>query len=268
MIVTAQSLAELCATTMPDEGLTLGEIEHVCFGPGNEVIGDLDGAIAFTISHFGGHVALWILLVAVRPEVQGKGRGTALVEAALARARELGATTAHLASSVPRYLWPGVEIANTRAGALFERTGFERDAVAVNMTIPTSFRLAAPEGIIIEREETARASTFASRMYPHWRDELAIAVERGTAFAARDAFGETIGFGCHSCNRTAWIGPMATNPDFQHGGVGSAVLGAICADLGARGHASGEIAWVSNYRFYGKCGATVSRVFQGGRRRL
>ncbi|GIU87149.1 MAG: hypothetical protein KatS3mg009_1664 [Acidimicrobiia bacterium] len=30
-----------------------------------------------------------------------------------------------------------------------------------------------------------------------------------------------------------------------------------------RGHATGEIAWVSNLRFYGKCGATVSRVFRG-----
>ena len=80
-----------------------------------------------------------------------------------------------------------------------------------------------------------------------------MAVEHGTAFAARDADGATIGFGCHSCNRAGWIGPMATDPDAQHGGVGSAVLGAVCADLDARGHATGEIAWVSNLRFYGKC---------------
>ena len=57
---------------------------------------------------------------------------------------------------------------------------------------------------------------------------------------------------------------MATDPDAQHGGVGSAVLAAVCADLDARGYTAGEIAWVSNLRFYGKCGATVSRVFQGG----
>jgi hypothetical protein len=46
------------------------------------------------------------------------------------------------------------------------------------------------------------------------------------------------------------------------------VLAAVCADLAARGHAAGEIAWISNLRFYGKCGATVSRVFQGGHRAL
>jgi hypothetical protein len=50
--------------------------------------------------------------------------------------------------------------------------------------------------------------------------------------------------------------------------VGSAVVAAICADLEQRGAATGEISWVSNLRFYGKCGATVSRVFMGGRLRL
>jgi hypothetical protein len=58
---------------------------------------------------------------------------------------------------------------------------------------------------------------------------------------------------------------MATEPARQHGGVGSALLAAVCADLDAHGVTTGEIAWVSNLRFYGKCGATVSRVFQGGR---
>ncbi len=61
---------------------------------------------------------------------------------------------------------------------------------------------------------------------------------------------------------------MATDPTLQHGGVGSAVLGALCADLAARGVTTGEVAWVSNLRFYGKCGARVSRVFLGGRKTL
>jgi hypothetical protein len=39
----------------------------------------------------------------------------------------------------------------------------------------------------------------------------------------------------------------------------------VCVDLEARDCATGEIAWVSNLRFYGKCGARVSRVFLGGK---
>jgi ribosomal protein S18 acetylase RimI-like enzyme len=61
---------------------------------------------------------------------------------------------------------------------------------------------------------------------------------------------------------------MATDPDGQHRGIGSAVLAAVCADLQARGCPAGEISWVSNLRFYGKCGARVSRVFMGGRLKL
>ncbi len=58
---------------------------------------------------------------------------------------------------------------------------------------------------------------------------------------------------------------MATDPTLQHGGVGSAVVAALCADLAERGCPTGEISWVSNLRFYGKCGARVARVFLGGK---
>ena len=50
---------------------------------------------------------------------------------------------------------------------------------------------------------------------------------------------------------------MATDPTLQHGGVGSARARRRCAPISQRvGFASGEIAWVSNLRFYGKCGAS------------
>jgi predicted N-acetyltransferase YhbS len=206
-----------------------------------------------------------VLLVAVEPGAQGRGAGKGLVREACERAKAKGARSMHLGDAVPRYVWPGVEIANTRASMLFETLGFTRDLVGINMDISTSFRRAAPPGVVVEREVGDGAVEFASREYPHWVEELSAGIEKGTAFAARRLDdGATIGFSCHSVNRRAWIGPMATQPDRQHGGVGSALLAAVCEDLDARGVATGEVAWVSNVRFYGKCGATVSRVFQGG----
>jgi GNAT superfamily N-acetyltransferase len=181
------------------------------------------------------------------------------------RARELGARDLLLASAVPRYLWPGVDVCNTRVGMLLETCGFERDWVGTNMAIDTTFRRPPPPGVVVERETGNGAHEFAERAYPYWVPELDRAVMLGTAFAARDAQGATIGFGCHSVNRFGWIGPMASDPTLQHGGVGSAVVAALCADLEARGCAVGEISWVSNLRFYGKCGARVSRVFLGGK---
>jgi GNAT superfamily N-acetyltransferase len=253
---------------MPEEQLTAGELARICFGEGDEVVGDGQAAAAYTMKRFGDYVAGWLLLVAVQPDAQGQGAGKDLVREACARAKGNGAQAMHLANAIPRYVWPGVDLTNTRAGMLFETFGFTLDLVGINMAIPTTFRRDPPPGVMIEREQGDGAVEFAAREYPNWVEELAHAVTNGTAFAARRDDGATIGFACHSVNRRAWIGPMATEPSRQHGGVGSALLAALCADLAAGGIASGEISWVSNLRFYGKCGATVSRVFQGGRLEL
>lgn len=264
----ADQLAGLCAAAMPAERLTRDELEYLCFGPTDEIIGDERGAAVLQMQQFGEHRAAWLTLVAVDPGAQENGLGKELVRTVAARSKELGARELFLASAIPRYLWPGVDLMNTRAGMLLETLGFEREWVGTNMAIPTDFRRPPPANIVVERETGTGAYEFATRVYPHWVSELDRAVTLGTAFAARDAHGATVGFGCHSVNRFGWIGPMATDPELQHGGVGSAVVAAICADLEQRGAATGEISWVSNLRFYGKCGATVSRVFMGGRLRL
>jgi mycothiol synthase len=264
--LTPDALAALCDAAMPHERLTPRELTRICFGEGDAVIGDEHGAAAYTMKTFGEYVAAWLLLVAVAPDRQGNGDGKALVHAVCDAAKAQGAQAVHLANAIPRYVWPGVELTNTRAGMLCETLGFTMDLVALNMAIDTSFRREPPAGVLVERETGAGAVDFAARVYPNWVEELSWAVAHGTAFAARrQDDGATIGFACHSVNRRAFIGPMATQPDRQHGGVGSALLAAVCADLAADAVATGEIVWVSNLRFYGKCGARVSRVFQGGR---
>jgi predicted N-acetyltransferase YhbS len=259
------TLAALCEAAMPAERLTAEELAYLCFGDDDEVIGDERATAVLQTQRFGEHLGAWLTFVAVHPAEQSRGRGQELVHAVAERARQLGARDLLLASAVPRYLWPGVDVCNTRVGMLLETCGFERDWVGTNMAIDTAFRRDPPPGVVVERETGPGAHDFADRLYPYWTPELDRSVTLGTAFAARDAQGATIGFGCHSVNRFGWIGPMATDPTLQHGGVGSAVVAALCADLAGRGCATGEISWVSNLRFYGKCGARVSRVFLGGK---
>lgn len=271
--MTPDALAELCDAAMPEEQLTAAELAHLCFGANDggdsdEVFGDEHGAAVMQVQRFGEHVAAWLVLVAVHPKRQSQGLGKELVGAVIDRATELGAHDVLLASAIPRYLWPGVDTANTRVGMLLESLGFERDWIGINMAIDTSFRRPPPVGVTVELETGPGAHDFAAAAFPHWVPELDRAVALGTAVAARADDGRTIGFACHSVNRAGWIGPMATDPTLQHGGVGSAVLAGLCADLELRGIATGEISWVSNLRFYGKCGARVSRVFLGGRRTL
>jgi GNAT superfamily N-acetyltransferase len=261
----ADALTALCDAAMPEEHLTRDELSYLCFGERDEVFGDEQGAAVLQTMTFGEYVAAWLILVAVAPAAQEKGRGKDLVHAVVERARALGAEDLLLASAIPRYIWPGVDLANTRVGMLLESCGFSREWLGLNMAIDTSFRRDPPDGVIVERETGTGAHDFAAAAYPNWVPELDRSVSLGTAFAARDTSGRTIGFGCHSVNRAGWIGPMATEPDRQHGGVGSAVVAAVCADLASRGCRTGEISWVSNLRFYGKCGARVSRVFMGGK---
>lgn len=266
--MTPERLAALCNRALPGERLTTEELTEVCFGDGDAVLGDETGAAAYRVARLGAHVAAWLTLVAVDPAHQGRGIGTRLVTDVSDRVRAEGATELHLGAAAPRFLWPGVDLHDTQAAAFFEGLGFTDDGVAINMEISTGFRRDPPPGVTVERDTSGAALDVCRRAFPHWEDELSRSISKGTAFTAFDPGGRPIGFSCHCANRAGWIGPMATDPEVGHVGVGSATLAAVCTDLAARGFETGEIVWVSNLRFYGKCGATVSRVFRLGRRTL
>jgi GNAT superfamily N-acetyltransferase len=265
--MTPEALTALCAAALPDEGLTVDDVATCCFGPDTEVLGDDCGAVVLAVKRARDHVTGWIVIVAVRPDAQGRGLGRELVELASARARSKGAAELHLGNAVPRYVWPGVDFAFTNALSLFEATGFEPYGAEFNMAIGTRFRRPVPSGVEIARERSDGAADLARAAFPHWEDEVVRSIARGTCFAAR-ADQTVIGFGCHSVNRAAWIGPMATDPKRRHEGVGHALLAALCADLADRGTTTADIAWVGPAGFYARAGARVSRVFRTARRLL
>jgi mycothiol synthase len=268
MTLGPEGLHALFATALPDEGLTLDDVTTCCSGPGSEIIGDEAGAVVVKFEDWGGYSAAWIIAMAVDPGVQRRGRGRGLVEAALAWARERGAHEVHLGTAIPRYLWPGVDFAFTGAICLFEAAGFETSGVAFDMAIPTTFRAETPAGVIVERELGDGAIDLCHRAYARWEDEVTRGIARGTVFSARDADGETIGFGAHSVNRHGLIGPMATDPDRRSRGVGNALLAAVAEDVGSRERTeTAQISWIGPARFYAKAGATVSRVYQNAKRR-
>jgi GNAT superfamily N-acetyltransferase len=259
--VDAAELAVLVHAALPDEGLSAADLETCCFGPDTEILGEHDAVAVVSSKQVGDLSVAWLLLVAVHPDGQRRGRGRSVLAAAVDQARARGAVELHLGNAFPRYVWPGVDFRFTAALALFESAGFEPNGAECNMAIATEFRADPPPGVTVERETGGAAVALARHQYPHWMDETERAVERGTCFAAR-ADGETVGLACHSVNRAGWIGPMATDPDRQHRGTGRALLGAVCADLEGQNRAEADIAWVGPIGFYAKCSARVGRVFR------
>lgn len=271
MTPTPAELADLCTEALPGDALTADDLMTCCFEDGGEVIGDRDGAAAFVVKRPPGVGAAtaWLLLLAVTPARQRSGHGRALVEQVIARCRDADVGELHTGNCAPRYVWPGVDLSSTAALACFQALGFEAYDHGLNMVLATSFRAPPPEGVSIERERGEDAIALARRCYPHWEDEVARGIVRGTTFAARARNGRTVAFACHSVNRRTWIGPMATDPERQHAGTGRALLGALAEDIAeSSGAATAEIAWVAPVPFYAKCGATAGRAFRIHRLRL
>ncbi len=266
--VTAAELADLVHAALPDEDLSAADLLTCCGGEGSVTIGDGDAAAVVNVARWSSVATpiAWILLLAVAPERQGEGRGRALVEEAAVYAREQGARELHLGNAIPRYVWPGVDFQLTAALSLFEACGFEPYGAEINMAIPTAFRAPVPEGAVLTVEDGDGAVQLATRVHPHWADEVQRATANGTCFVARDIHGATLGLACHSVNRRALIGPMATDPERQGLGIGTALLSTLCADIAEQyGVDEAEISWVGPVGFYAKAGARVSRVFRTAR---
>jgi GNAT superfamily N-acetyltransferase len=212
----------------------------------------------------------FIRLLAVHPEDRRNGRARVLLDAATGWLRDAGAADIYTGGEAPFYLWPGVDVRAADAVSFFEAAGYARLGAEMNMTCAADHRADPPTGVEVRRViEGAPVLAFVGRHWPNWRAEAERAVGLGTCFAATDAAGNVVGFIGHSVNRAGWLGPIGTDPARQHGGVGSALVAAVCADARDAGRDSVEIAWVGPVGFYVKAvGAVVSRTFLRMRSRI
>lgn len=260
-------LVTLADDTLAPENLSPDELAAGCWDDPGVVLGTAkgEGVLAGVVRAWDSYRIGFVSLVAVQPAARRLGLATALFDEFETWAFDQGAAEVRIGGGVPFYFWPGIDVRLTAMLCLAEAAGYEPDGLAVNLSCPTTFRAAPPEGIEVRRlvadEDVATALSFAEADHPEWVAELQRGIEQGGAFAAF-ADDEVAGFGCHSVCRAGWIGPMATSSRRRHGGVGSAVLGELCRDLMVAGFTDAEISWVGPVRFYVKAaGASVSRTF-------
>jgi GNAT superfamily N-acetyltransferase len=265
--VSPDDLLALVERALPGEGLSTDDLLAVCWdtdeGP-SVVLGDDAGAVSVAVRHGLGAVQL----LAVDPDAQREGRGRALLDEAAAWAFDNGAPYLMVGAAPPWYLWPGIDVRWTPALVLAESAGFEPQGAGLNMSCPTSVRIAPPEGVTIRRivddADAAAVVDLCRRAFaPAWKREAARGIEHGACHGAFDADGALLGFATHSVNRAGWFGPTGVDPERQRGGVGGPLLAACLQDLRVAGFERCEISWIGPVGFYAKAaGATVSRVFQ------
>ena len=268
----AADVARIVDRALPDECLAEDDLA-VCLWDETDpaiVVGlpGGEGVVAAVVRDVGQHRIAAVQLIAVLPEVRRRGHGRALLEHVRTWAfDEHNVLALHAAGGTPFYLWPGVDVRATEALCFFERSGFERLGAALNMSYPSSFRAPLPAGLVVlrvEHEREAKAClAFVARHWPQWVEETQRAVDRRSCLLVMDDNAAITGFGCHSVNRKGWLGPMGTDPDKRHAGLGKSLLGAIAADVHTAGMDSVEVSWLGPVGFYANgAGATMSRAFQ------
>jgi GNAT superfamily N-acetyltransferase len=265
----AGELARIFEEALPHEHLTEDELLACCWDDPGVVLADPDGegAVAAVTRPVGDGTHGWIKALAVTPGARRLGLGSRLVAAAETWSWDQGSGQVRWGDCGPFYLWPGIDVGFTAALCLAEVTGYFEQGAWLNMSCPTTFRSAPPDGVTVRRAladgDADAVLAVVREHYPWWEDEVVRGVEQGGTLGAFAEDGAAIGFGCHSVNRAGWVGPMGTDPARQSKGVGSAVLGELCKDLMVAGHRDAEIAWVGPVAFYAKAaGAAVSRVFR------
>jgi GNAT superfamily N-acetyltransferase len=266
----ASALCALVDATLPGEQLSADELVSACFDdpdpstvlalPGGE------GAIAAVVrASQDGRIA-HLMLIAVEPAAQGQGRGRRLLAAAEDWAfNVMGAGEVQAGGWSPFGLWPGVDVRWTRSLCLFEAAGYEGRQAGLTLSCPSTHRAPPPEGVAVRRAledvEAIAARRWSDTHLPGWGLQVERALDHGCCLVAL-AEAEIAGLVCHSVNRAGWIGPLAVSAHQRRRGIGRALLGAACADLGAAGLPDVQITTPTPVEFYARsAGASVSRVF-------
>jgi len=236
------------------------------------VLGTADAVGAAVIRTVAGRSIGHVRLVVVADPHRRTGLGRAMVETLEDWLACRGADEVQVGGEAPFYLWPGIDIRLTPALCLFEAVGYRERGSVCNLSCPSSFRSEVPAGVAVRRvltaDDAAQVTDVVERTWPWWSAEVARGIEHGACLAAWRG-DEVLGLGCHSVSRGGWIGPLATVPAAEGGGIGRAVLGRLCADIAVAGYRRAEIAWVGPIGFYARAAdAHVSRVFQSRSRRL
>jgi mycothiol synthase len=232
----------------------------------------------------------WITAFGVHPDWQGRGLGSALLDAALERLRGLGCKVVTISPYVPNYFTPGVDVnAYRRAVEFLSRHGFEVVSRPLSMRAElTGFRVPEPIAETAERLRQAgievRLSqpgdilpvlTFVKRHFSwDWYREasevfrdLFAADPRHVGMLVAVQGDEVLGYAQHRGER---FGPFGVDPARRGQGIGRVLLAATLVEMLKKGYHAAWFLWTSDEaaRLYATCGFREVRRFAVLRREL
>ena len=240
--------------------------------------------------------AAWVSSLAVPVEHQGRGIGSALLDALLDRLAAAGAREARFGSDAD-HLLPGVPLeAPPAAWRLLRRRGARFAALEHDLHLdlrPPLPEAPMPTGWRLRDDDPQGALGFVTRAFPgRWAEEVAsylaggataFTVERTSAHpggASAGAEGFCVAFlgresvtspGLHWSaalerelpgGRLGAIGPLGVAPEARGGGVGLAMVRGAAAALRQRGVTDVIVNWTTLGAFYGRLGARAWRTYQ------
>jgi len=215
--------------------------------------------------------ARWIRLLAVHPDVRGRGIGSALLAGAEDRIAGRGAPLARTLDQPGNYLAPGIDTRNRDTVAWFERRGYRRLVENTNLLIDVASNPSVSAERAAERAERAAAAGYqVRRARPSDGAELSarISLEFSAAWAfevmraldrdppavhlALTGDGELAAFAAHDGNNRGlgWFGPAGTLELHRQRGLGEALLIACLVDVAADGVDRCTVAWIGPRGFY------------------
>jgi mycothiol synthase len=249
----------------------------LCVRVGGRIVGAAAALVRPPRGSGGGSGPVGFLkLLAVHPEMEGQGIGSALLAEAERRLADRQARAVRIFGDAPYYLRPGVDFRLTRLVCLLQRRGYTLRGHAVNMEVDLAdadLDTAAEEerlqarGIQVRRLELADAAAFQAYMSRHWSWNWTIEASRtlrrrpiSTHIALRD--GRIVGFACAGASGPGQFGPMGVQPELRRLGIGAVLLKRCLADLRDQGFPTADIQWVGPIAFYARqVGAEITRCF-------
>jgi len=225
----------------------------------------------------------WITGFGVAPGWQGRGLGTALLDAALDRLRGLGRTSVALSPYVPNYFTPGADVKAYSSGIDFlTRRGFETLERPISMRAElTGFRIpkaiAERAAVLSEEGIEVRLATpadivpvleFAERHFTwDWHREasgifadLFTADPRlvGMIVAVQD--GDVLGYAEHRGER---FGPFGVHPELRGRRIGRVLLATTLVEMLKKNFHAAWFLWTGDdaARLYSQVGFREVRRF-------